>query len=113
MSLTVFQKICLWGFIIFQNLFCIFLVILVVLNAEDDNIDDQFCLRDSAPSNGFQNPITKKNLMVLSILLFLGSFGMSLYIYLSKINQYQIGLLIKGSLGFILKSLAIFFKVKC
>jgi protein translocase SecG subunit len=96
MLLTIFQKIFLWGFIVFQTLLCILLIFLILLQKNDDGGVGPVFMRTSILYNRSENLFTRKIIMFLSTLVFFGCLGLSVYFYKVNKNQYQIVQLINN-----------------
>ena len=90
MLLTLFQKILLWGFIIFQTLICVLLVFLILLQKNDDGGIGQVFMRTSILYNRSENLFTRKIIIFLSTMVFIGCLSLSVYFYKKNKNQYQI-----------------------
>ena len=90
MILTILQKILLIGFIFFQTVLCLLLIFLILLQKSDDGGAGSVFLRTPILYNRSENLFTRKIIVFLSSLVFIGCLSLSVYFYKTNKNKYQI-----------------------
>lgn len=90
MLLSLFQKLLLWSFIVFQTILCLLLIFLILLQKNDDGGIGSVFMRTSILYNRSENLFTRKIIVFLSTIVFFGSLGLSVYFYKTNKNKYAI-----------------------